>query len=298
MLVFFNAASFDNQGTSLHQSGQLLRGMMEAVEQLIAIGAEPSAIYRDGEVRDRQIAPGHTVKQATNALRQQIKREEEAQLQQQAAEGLPDLPPLALRFSQFLSYLTQSPLASEQFADQQFDCLLGDRDVSFEAVGYAAHFTRDVFEGTGSAATAVSLEGCPPFDAEQLTVTYMQEVLEEPRIVWNVCTSAQVAAVARTFEHNSKHDVAHTLSDGTEIAAMDVRGPAAQQLLNRAVRLPLPNEDRLFALHKGRVYVFPCHRPEERLYHGYPVEPTELRRRMADVCSALYRFFNWEELRP
>jgi len=298
MLVFLNAASFDNQGTSVYQSGQLLLRMMAAVERLFGIGAEASAIYRDSELRDRAIMEGRTFKHVLVALQQQIRRDEAEQLRRQAAakEQL-DLPATVLRFSQFLSYLTQSPLANEEFDKQQFGCLYGNRDVSYEAIGYVAHFTRAVFEGTGSPAVVVSLTECPPFAATWLDVVYMQGKREEPRIVWNVTTADDVVAVARSFEHNPKHDRA-TVIDGVRIAEMDLRGVEAQRLLNQAVQLPAPHDRRLYARHNGWIYVFPCHENERRAYHGYPITPAELRQRMSEICSALYRHLQWEELRP
>lgn len=297
MLVFFNGASFDNQEGNIHDSGSLLLVMMEAVEKLITIGARPTTIYRDSEIRDRTFVKGSTFRQVTDVLRRKVKVEDEERALQQTmvpAEQA-DLQVVSIRLSQFISYLTQSPLASDKFGEHVFDCLYGDRDVSHEATGYTAHFTQDFFEGTGSTAVAISLQGSPLFAPGWLNILYMQSNLEETRAVWNVTNAADVASVARTFEHHDKHTKA-TVVDGVTIAAMDLCGMDAQDLLNKAVKLS--GEDRLFARHKGRIYVFPATRKEDRLYHGYPVEPLEVRQRMTDIASALYRHFKWEELKP
>ncbi len=299
MLVFFNAASFDNQGTSIHQSGELLLTMMRAVESLLSIGATPDRIYRDSEVRDRPLTPDASFKQVLAALQKRIKNEEAEYLQGKGGKGaLSEAVVSSDDFTRFLHFLTEWPLASEQFRDESFICLYGERDVSYEATGYAAHFTQQIFEGTGSTAAVVSLKGCAAFADVWLRVTYIGDRKEEQRAVWNVTTADDVQAVRRIFEHNPKHDVARVVEGGISVAAMDLRGEEAQRLLNKAVQLPPPHDSRLYARHNGRIYVFPCHDANRRAYHGYPVTPAELRSRAGVVCSALYRSLRWQELKP
>jgi hypothetical protein len=298
MLVFLNAASFDNQGTSIHQSGELLLTMMQAVEGLLRIGAAPERIYRDNEVRDRPLTREGSFKHVLAALQKRIKDEEAEQLQHREARGESHEAVVSSDgFSRFLRHLTASPLAGEKFGDQPISCLYGERDVSYEATGYAAHFTRPIFEGTGGTAAVVSLKGCAAFADQWLNVVYMSDG-EEDRAVWNVTTGDDVQAVRRIFEHNPKHNVAKAGKGGASVAALDLRDDEAQRLLNGAARLPQPHDGRLYARHKGRIYIFPCHEPERRAYHGYPVTPAELRSRMGDICSALYQHFGWEELKP
>lgn len=298
MLVFLNAASFDNQGTSIHQSGELLLTMLRAIESLVGIGAAPERIFRDSEVRERPLTPGGSFKQVLAALQRRILDEEAEHLQRQGGKGRPSNPPVtADDLTRFRRLLTEWPLASELLGDQSISCRYGERDVSYEATGFAAHFTRPIFEGTGSTAVVVSLSGCAAFADTWLNVVYTGDS-EEDRAVWNVTTGEDVQAVRRIFEHNPKHNVAKTGKGGASVAAMDLRDAEAQRLLNGAAQLPPPYESRLYARHNGRIYVFPCHAPERRAYHGYPVTPAELRSRMGDVCSALYQQFGWEELKP
>jgi hypothetical protein len=284
------------RGTNIYQSGELLLTMLATVEHLINIGVTSREFYRDSEIKNRILLEGVRFKDIVESLRKRIKDEEQEHIRRQAAakEQL-DIPLTALRFSQFLNYLTQSPLASETFRDQVFDCVYEERDVSLEATGYAAHFTQRMFEGTGGTAAVVSLDNHPMFNRQWLSVLYSCGEQTEDRDVWNVVRSEHVRDVYRTFEHNPKHTKA-TVVDGMTVAAMDLCGTDAQNLLNQAASLP--GEDRVFARHQRRIYVFPCHRKETRTYHGYPVEPAELRQRMSDIASALYRHFKWEELKP
>ncbi len=296
MRVFFNSASFVGQATSPHYGGELLMDMMRAVELLVELGASDKSMYRDDSVSGKQIVAGSTFKAIVDFRYRQIKEEEEARVRVLEASGASaDLVVEYERFSRFIGYLSKSPYAGEEFAEHEFECLLDRDDVRYTAIGYTAHFTEQIFEGTGGTAVMVSLDGCERFAMPSIEVLYARGKEPETRSVWNVATGQAVEQVKRTYEPYGKHDRS-VPTIGVRDSEMDLDRNEAQYVLHRAVKLP--GEDRLFARHEGRIYIFPCHHQDEsrRLYHGFRIEPADLRSRDGEIYSQLRKHFGWKEL--
>lgn len=296
MRLFFNSASFIGQAANLHLGGALLTNMMHAVEYLVEIGASDRSMYRDDSVANRRVVDGKTFKEAVDFRYRQIKDQEAAKVQALETSGAhADLTVEYERFSRFISYLSQSPYASEVFAKHEFECMLDQEDMRYNAIGYTAHFSEPIFEGTGATAVAVSLEGCERFAMPSIEVMYARGDRTEPRSIWNVTTGQAVTRAMRTYQPHGKHDRSIP-TIGVRDAEIDLDPEEAQRVLHRAVQLP--GENRLFARHKGRLYIFPLHYQDEdkHLYHGFRIEPDNLRARDAVIYSQLRKHFAWDEL--
>lgn len=116
----------------------------------------------------------------------------------------------------------------------------------------------------------------------------------EDRSVWNVRTAQCVQDVRRTYERNDKHEET-AASMGVRGSVMRLDQDTAQRLLHQAAALP--DEERLFARHEGKIYIFACHDGSRRCYHGFPVDIAEMKTKRADICSLLRKHFGWAELR-
>lgn len=303
MRAFINTASFEAQASNVQHGGRLLVTMMEAVEELLTIGVSQQSLYRDDLIHNCTVVPGLSFNQLTTAQYKQIKQDEEAAIQEQVARGAAPTPPAtASRFSKFLRYLTDSPLASEAFAEAQFTCEHAGDDVSYRAAGYTAHFSQQVFEGTRSTAVTVSLSEHPRYRDEELNVLYQNDSTLEERWIWNIAHPDQIIAARRWYDHNAKHPPDADIRDF--VSAMDLPPAEAQRVLDQAVALE--GERRVFARYNGFIYIFPCHyqrNPQhptgKSLYHGFRVaNPRTMRSRMVDVCNQLVRHVGWKELRP
>lgn len=297
MDVFFNGASFAQQATSLHHAGELLKRMMLAVEALVEIGADEQRMYRDEQVQDRLLTPEHSFKAAFDFRYKQIVAEQQAQAVAGATGVRTRLAPERDRFRRLLARLTQSPFAADVFDAPGYVVDYEDIDVTYAALGYAAHRTKAVFEGTGSTAVVVSLDECSAYNAAWLAVSYLVDGSDaiEQRAVWNVRTPDCVGRERRLYQKNSKHDVPSHWA-GVEISPMHLDDRGAQRVLDRAVKLP--NEPRLFARHEGRMYVFPCHLHNEhgQWYHGFSVRPASLRQADSPIYNQLQKLLGWPEL--
>ena len=303
MLVFINADSFNNQGTSAHHAASLLRTTMEAVERLQMIGDRKPQMYRDRELRDCRLAKDVRVKDAFAALKAQIKEQEQQALISKAPLRSPgELAKDADRFSKLLSAMTDAPLASEVFVAEQFESKYGDEDVSYKAPGYAAHFTRLTCEGVANTAVVVSLSEHPQYREPQITVLYGAQEQWKKRAVWNVAQPYHVHARRLRYDHNSKHPPAAEIKDF--VSSMDLKSDEAQYVLDHAVALE--GERPVFARYQGQIYIFPRHvdrheqHPDSQaLHHGYKVaDPRQMRSRMVDVCNRLFEALQWPELKP
>lgn len=288
--IFINAASLVGQAQDLHQAGQLLNTMMETYDDLKKICVQGHSLYRDEPLENKQIVEGNTFRNVVDFRRKQI---DEAQEQQAAAVG--DVTPERERFGRFTRDIARCPIAVQEFGHQKFECLLESEEVQYKAIGYTAHFTSTLFEGTAGTAAMLSMHGCATYSSARIEVLYASDTDFGLRQVWNLTQRQDVADVRRNYAHNPKHSRA-TVVDEMIVSEMDLCGEDAQRLLHRATTLE--GERRLFARHNGRVYIFPCHDEARREYHGFPVEPAEMKRRMRSICDRLYKCFGWEEFKP
>jgi len=303
MLVFINAASFDKQGTSVHHAAQLLRTTMEALERLQQIGNRQPEVYRDAELHGRDMADGVKVKQAFAALRSQIKEQEEQALMRGAPAAEVDLLAKdANRFTKLLTTITDSPLAPDIFDVEQFESEYQGENVSFQAAGYAAHFTFRMCEGVANSAVILSLSEHPRYREPALTVLYIREDQLEERSVWNVAHPHHIRIRRLQYDHNQKHPLSADIKDF--VSVMDLKPEEAQFVLDHAVALE--GERRVFAHYNGAIYIFPRHlerreqHPDSQaLHHGYKVaDPRLMRSRLIDESNQLCKLPGWEMLRP
>lgn len=296
--VFFNSQSCDSQASSRHAAGALLQQMMETVEHLDAIERSletPIFTRRDYQLRDNlhvycRDEPFESRKLTHKDTFQDIVKYWLNHLRE-SPDSTRD------RFRKFVRNLTSSPLASEVFpdADTQWQRIDNNKDISWTALGYAAHFTSLICEATGGGAAVVSVGGIDEYDTMAIKVQHACS--QEQRLVWNVSHPDHIIAQRRWYEANPKHPPESTMQG--YVSAMNLKDEEAQQVLDRAVEIP--GESRLFARYKGFIYAFHFHEQQgnKRIYHGYRVDdPGQLRTRMADICNRLYKELRWEELKP
>ncbi|GAB4424762.1 MAG: hypothetical protein OHK0015_03930 [Chloroflexi bacterium OHK40] len=295
--IFINAASLNGQARDFHQAGQLLTTMMETYEHLVGICAGRHSLYRDEPVEAKQLIDGKTFREVVNFRYKQI---EDEQARRATEQG--DATTERDRFRRFVNQIARWPFAGDVFAAEQFECLLGDEDVRYRAIGYTAHFTCTIYEGTAGTAVLLSMSDCRGYDATHINVDYASGHTVETRRVWNVFTPQHITSRRRWYDHNYKHPPEGDLTDF--VAAMDLNADKAQFVLDSAVELE--GERRVFARYQQRIYIFPCHvqrnddQPGSRsLYHGFLVgDPRKMRSRMGDICAKLFKHFQWEELAP
>jgi hypothetical protein len=276
MKLFINGQSFVGQGATPYSAGDLVLTLMDAILALLPLTRGEGNVYRDDVLHYKELAPGLTLGDWIKGY--------------SIARAGKDRAKLTL----FLRCITQSPIAAEKFAMESFECYRNGEDVTYSAVGYAAHFTRPYFEGTYASAAVASLSQCREFEGPAIDVSYSGSSGQgQTRSVWNVLSPANVAQVRRIYEPNVKHDE-FSASIGVQGTPMDLQSEDAQIVLDSAVQLP--GERKLLGRYRGRIYVFHVHRPELRQYHGFPVTSDELRRRMPDVYQQVRKHFGWEEL--
>ncbi|WP_157042694.1 hypothetical protein [Roseiflexus castenholzii] len=234
--VFFNSQSCNSQAPSQHDAGILLNQMMETVEQLDAIersdhdsiltNRDPHVrdnlhgYYRDGPFESQRLTATHTFKDIVRYWLNHLRNS----------------PDLALdRFRKFTLHLTSLPLASEVFSsvNTQWQRVDNNEDISWTALGYAAHFTSLVCEATGGGAAVVSISGIAKYDTMAIEVQRLHT--DERRLVWNVAHPDHVIAQRRWYEAHRKHLPDPTLQG--YVSAMDLSDEEAQQVLDRAVEI-------------------------------------------------------------
>ncbi|MCG8352985.1 MAG: hypothetical protein MI924_34915 [Chloroflexales bacterium] len=135
----------------------------------------------------------------------------------------------------------------------------------------------------------VSLYGCVDFPTGPVEVLYSEGNAPGRVIsIRHIVDSADAQAISRRYEPNPKHD--DFPNQGVRGTRMDLRPEEAQQVLHCG--LQFEDDKRVFAQHNKRIYVFNPHRQEANLFHGYPVDSRELRRRQVDIYNRL-RNLGW-----
>lgn len=135
----------------------------------------------------------------------------------------------------------------------------------------------------------LSVRDCNDFPAGSVEVHYCEEG-DQVRLVslQHFIEVAEAQSVYRRYESNPKHEDFATY--GVRGTPMDISPVEAQRLLNCG--LQFANDRRIFARHNNRIYVFHPHRQEANLFHGYPVDPHELRQRQIDIYNQM-RVLGW-----
>jgi hypothetical protein len=148
-------------------------------------------------------------------------------------------------------------------------------DRAFSSLAGAAHL-----EGW-----LLSLRDCTEFPAGPFEVDYCEEG-DATRTcqIEHFVLIEDVQAKLLTYEPNPKHNIVSGQNQGMRISPMDLTDEEAQSILNCARNIP--GEKRLFAFHKGKIYIFFEHL--ERRYHGFLLEnPREYQQRDAKIYNQL-----------
>jgi hypothetical protein len=182
-------------------------------------------------------------------------------------------------------FLTKRPridtLLAEAAPDHICRCIVNDITVEcpFSSLAGAAHL----------AGWLLSLRGCTDFPPGSVEIHYCKEGNQPQALdLQHFIEVAEAQAICRRYESNPKHEDFSTY--GIRGTRMDLKPAEAQRILNCGVQFA--GDKRVFAYHNNRIYVFNPHRAEANLFHGYPVEPQELRQRQVDIYNQL-RALGW-----
>lgn len=130
----------------------------------------------------------------------------------------------------------------------------------------------------------LSLRGCADFPSGSVEVHYCKDGNQpQVRFLQHFIEVAEAQVICRRYEPNPKHEDFSTY--GIRGTLMDLKPAEAQRILNCGVQFA--DDKRVFAYHNNRIYVFNPHRVEANLFHGYPVEPHELRQRQVAIYNRL-----------
>jgi hypothetical protein len=257
--VVINELSVTGQAANRFAADDLMRGLGRAL-QALKRGKDDLKVYTHSDLANKRLHGGTGENTVHDWLSGPLGRE---------------LQPVRLLL---LTYLRRGPFLDLLMGDAPHVCYHTFQNESID------HPLSGLAGAARLRVALLSFAGCTRFPSGPVRVRYgVTDADAIPLALQHFLDDREVDRARRKYEPHTKHTGG--ASRGVRGTPMDLSTEDAQAALDQCVSSH--DERRVCARFRSKIYVFHPHSLEENLYHGFPMDESEVREKMPSLYRLL-----------